>query len=52
MKEEYEGSDGVKKVKLLTLKREFKLMRTKEHETHKGYINILMNVVNQRKLLG
>ena len=52
LKEEYEGGERVKKVKILTLKREFELMKMKESETLKEYTSRLMNVVNQRRLLG
>ena len=51
LKEEYEGGDRVKKVKLLTLNREFELMKMKDNKMLKSHINKLMDVVNQRRLL-
>ncbi|KAL5770612.1 hypothetical protein ACOSP7_014766 [Xanthoceras sorbifolium] len=52
LKEEHDGSDKVKAVKLLTLKREFELMRMKDSESIKDYSNKLMNLVNQIRLHG
>ena len=52
LKEEFEGSDRTKVAKLLTLKREFELMKMKENETIKDYSSRMMDVVNQRRLLG
>ncbi|KAF2301679.1 hypothetical protein GH714_028650 [Hevea brasiliensis] len=45
LKEEFEGSDRVKKVKLRTLKREFEMLRMKEDETVKQYASKLMELV-------
>ena len=42
----------VKTVRLLTLKREFELMKMKDNETVKDYSSKLMDVVNQMRLLG
>lgn len=47
---EYEGNNRFEAVKLLTLKREFELM--KDDESVKDYSGRLMNVVNQVRLLG
>lgn len=49
---EYEGNSRVKAVKLLTLKREFELMKMKDTESIKDYSGRLMDVVNQVRLLG
>ena len=49
---EFEGSDKVKTVRLLTLKREFELMKMKCNESVKDYSSRLMDVVNQMRLLG
>ncbi|KAL6312737.1 hypothetical protein AAG906_015169 [Vitis piasezkii] len=48
---EFEGSDRVKIVKLLTLKREFELMKMKDNKSVKDYSSRLMDVVNQMRLL-
>ena len=49
---EFEGSNRVKTVKLLALKREFELMKMKDNENVKSYSGRLMNTVNQMRLLG
>ncbi|KAJ6727747.1 ZINC FINGER CCHC-TYPE-RELATED [Salix koriyanagi] len=49
---EFEGSNRDKTVKLLAFKREFELMKMKDHESVKVYSSRLMNVVNQMRLLG
>ena len=49
---EFEGSDKVKTVRLLILKREFELMKMKDNESVKDYSSRLMDVVNQMRLLG
>ena len=49
---EFEGSDKVKTVRLLTLKREFELMKMKDNESVKDYSSKLMDVVNQMRFLG
>ncbi|KAL6312714.1 hypothetical protein AAG906_024672 [Vitis piasezkii] len=48
---EFEGSNRVKIVKLLTLKREFEFMKMKDNESVKDYSSRLMDVVNQMRLL-
>ncbi|RVW23149.1 Cycloartenol synthase [Vitis vinifera] len=48
---EFEGSERVKNVRLLTLKREFELMKMKDDESVKDYSGRLMDVVNQMRLL-
>ncbi|KAA8533766.1 hypothetical protein F0562_031283 [Nyssa sinensis] len=52
IREEYEGSQKVKNVKLLTLKREFEMHKMKEGETVKEYAGKLMEIVNKIKLFG
>ncbi|KAA8520150.1 hypothetical protein F0562_014406 [Nyssa sinensis] len=52
LREEYEGSQRVKNVKLLTLKREFEMHKMKERETVKEYAGKLMEIVNKIKLFG
>ena len=52
LKEEFEGSDRTKVVKLLMLKKEFELIKMKENKTIKDYSSRIMDVVNQRRLLG
>ncbi|RVX15286.1 Retrovirus-related Pol polyprotein from transposon TNT 1-94 [Vitis vinifera] len=49
---EFEGSEKVKTVRLLTLKREFELMKMKDDESIKDYSGRIMDVVNQMRLLG
>ena len=42
----------IKTIRLLTLKREFELMKMKDNESVKDYSSRLMDVVNQMRLLG
>jgi hypothetical protein len=49
---EFEGSNRVKTVRLLALKREFELMKMKDNESIKDYSGRLMDLVNQMRLLG
>ncbi|KAA8546721.1 hypothetical protein F0562_003142 [Nyssa sinensis] len=51
-REEYEGRQRVKNVKLLTLKKEFEMHKMKERETVKEYAWKLMEIVNKIKLFG
>ena len=41
----------IKTIRLLTLKREFELMKMKDNESVKDYSSKLMDVVNQLRLL-
>ncbi|XP_052203724.1 uncharacterized protein LOC127808967 [Diospyros lotus] len=52
LRSEFEGSDRVRAVKLLTLKREFEMLRMKEGETVKDYSAKLMELVNKIRLFG
>ncbi|XP_015167177.1 uncharacterized protein [Solanum tuberosum] len=52
LKEEFDGSDRVKTVKLLTLKREFEMLRMNEGDTVKKYSAKLVEIVNKVRLFG
>ncbi|KAF3635294.1 Squalene synthase [Capsicum annuum] len=52
LKEDFDGSDRVKTVKLLTLKREFEMLRIKEGDTVKEYSSKLLKIINKIRLLG
>ncbi|TXG48236.1 hypothetical protein EZV62_027530 [Acer yangbiense] len=52
LKERYEGSERVKNVKMLTLKREFEMLKMKESESVKDYSSKLSELVNQMRLYG
>ncbi|XP_060212015.1 uncharacterized protein LOC132639593 [Lycium barbarum] len=52
LKKEFDGRDRVKTVKLLTLKREFEMLRIKEGDTVKDYSAKLLEIVNKIRLFG
>ncbi|TXG68897.1 hypothetical protein EZV62_003832 [Acer yangbiense] len=52
LKSRFEGSERVKSVKLLTLKREFENLKMKDSETVKDYSSKLSELVNQMRLYG
>lgn len=52
LKEEYAGSAKVRGVKLLTLKREFELLKMQDGESVKDYSTRVLNLANQIRLLG
>ncbi|XP_047257496.1 uncharacterized protein LOC124889581 [Capsicum annuum] len=52
LKEEFDGSDRVKSVKLLTLKREFEMLRIKEGDTVKEYSAKILEIINKIRLFG
>ena len=52
LKAEFEGSSRVKVVKVLTLKREFEMLRMKEGESVKEYASKLIELVNKIRVLG
>ena len=52
LKAEFEGSNKVKVVKVLTLKREFEMIRMREGETVKEYSTKLLELVNKIRLFG
>ncbi|XP_044496576.1 uncharacterized protein LOC123218984 [Mangifera indica] len=49
---EFHGSDKSKQMQIFNLKREFALLRMKDGESIKDYIDRLMKIVNQLTLLG
>ncbi|XP_021900038.1 uncharacterized protein LOC110816234 [Carica papaya] len=51
LREEYAGSPKVRRVKLLTLKREFELLRMQEEKSIREYSTKFMNLINQIRLL-
>ena len=52
LKGRYKGSERVRSVKLLTLKREFEILKMKESESVKDYSSKLSKLVNQMRLYG
>ncbi|TXG46269.1 hypothetical protein EZV62_028232 [Acer yangbiense] len=52
LKGRYEGSERVRSIKLLTLKREFEILKMKESESVKDYSSKLSELVNQMRLYG
>ncbi|XP_016553417.2 uncharacterized protein LOC107852893 [Capsicum annuum] len=51
-KDEFEGNNRVKSVKVLALKREFELLNMKDSDNMKEYSSKLMYIVNQIRILG
>ncbi|WCJ39540.1 hypothetical protein M5689_020521 [Euphorbia peplus] len=51
LKEEYEGNERVKTVRMFTLIREFDMLKMKEDESISEYSSRLMSLVNKIKLL-
>ncbi|GAU30051.1 hypothetical protein TSUD_332200 [Trifolium subterraneum] len=52
LNERYAGDERVKSIKLLTLKREFEMLKMKETESVKEYTSKLSHLVNQMRLYG
>ncbi|KAL0373814.1 UNVERIFIED_CONTAM: Retrovirus-related Pol polyprotein from transposon RE1 [Sesamum radiatum] len=52
LRDEFEGSERVKMVKLLTLKMEFEMLRMKDGEIVKEYSSKFLDTVNKIRLLG
>ncbi len=52
IKEEFQGTEKTKQMKLLTLKREYENLMMKETESIKDYTSLLMEVVNKMRLMG
>ncbi|XP_060201830.1 uncharacterized protein LOC132630258 [Lycium barbarum] len=52
LKEEFQGSDKTRKIRVINLRREFETLRMKDSETIEEFSNKLMKVVNQIRLLG
>ena len=46
------GSDRTRQMQILNLKRQFEVLRMKDNESIKDYIDRLMEVVNKIRLLG
>ncbi|KAL6349726.1 hypothetical protein AAG906_041133 [Vitis piasezkii] len=52
LKEMYLGSDRTRQMQILNLKRQFEVLRMKDNESIKEYVDRLMEVVNKIQLLG
>ena len=52
MKEEFHGSDKIRQIKVINLRREFEILKMKDSEIIEEFSNELMKVVNQIKLMG
>ena len=52
LKEMYMGSDRTRQMQVLNLKRDFEVLRMKDNESIKEYVDRLMEVVNKIRLLG
>ncbi|CAJ2666704.1 unnamed protein product [Trifolium pratense] len=52
LKEEFQGSDKVRAIKLQTLRREFELIKMKESETVKDYYTKIKELVSQMRSYG
>lgn len=52
LNERYGGDERVRSIKLLTLKREFEMLKMKENESVKEYTSKLSHLVNQMRLYG
>nr|XP_048332204.1 uncharacterized protein LOC125423053 [Ziziphus jujuba var. spinosa] len=52
LKEEFQGSAKTRQMQVLNLRREFETLRMKDSELVKDFIDRLMKVVNQIKILG
>lgn len=52
LKEEYEGDERIKGMRVLNLIREFELQKMKDSETVKEYSDKLLNIANKVRLLG
>nr|KYP76208.1 hypothetical protein KK1_020441 [Cajanus cajan] len=52
LNERYAGDERVRSIKLLTLKREFEMLKMKESESVKEYTSKLSHLVNQMRLYG
>lgn len=52
LQETFEGTDRVKSIRLLTLRREFEMLKMKDDELMKDYSSRMMDVVNQMRLHG
>ena len=52
LKEMYLGSDRIRQMQILNMKRQFEVLRMKDNEFVKEYVDRLMEVVNKIRLLG
>ena len=52
LQKEFQGTDKIRTVKLLTLKRDFQNLQMKEKDTLKEYFSKVIELVNQIKSLG
>ncbi|RVX08755.1 hypothetical protein CK203_011054 [Vitis vinifera] len=52
LKEMYLGSDRIRQMQILNMKRQFEVLRIKDNESIKEYVDRLMEVVNKIRLLG
>lgn len=52
LKQEFQGSDRTRQMQILNLRKEFEMLRMKETEKVKDYIDRIMKIVNQIRLLG
>ncbi|OMO61385.1 Integrase, catalytic core [Corchorus capsularis] len=52
IREEFQGSDKSRQQQLVTLRRQFEVIRMKEDETIKQYVDKIIGLVNQIKILG
>ncbi|KAF3637587.1 hypothetical protein FXO37_24840 [Capsicum annuum] len=52
LKEEFHGSDKIRQIKVINLRREFEILRMKDSEIIKEFSNKLVKVVNQIRLMG
>ncbi|WRX07951.1 hypothetical protein QQP08_000438, partial [Theobroma cacao] len=52
LKEEFQGSNRTKKMQVLNLMRQFEVLKMKENEFVKDYVDKLVKIVNQVRLLG
>ncbi|KAF3685749.1 hypothetical protein FXO37_00312 [Capsicum annuum] len=52
LKEEFHGSDKIRQIKVINLRREFEILRMNDSETIEEFSNKLMKIVNQIRLMG
>ncbi|KAL4272072.1 hypothetical protein GQ457_13G024560 [Hibiscus cannabinus] len=52
LRDEFSGSEKIKQMHVLNLRREYEMLRMKESESVKEYADRLMMIVNQIRLLG
>ncbi|KAF3634175.1 hypothetical protein FXO38_25261 [Capsicum annuum] len=52
LKEEFHGSNKIRKIEVINLRREFEILKMNDSETIEEFSNKLMKVVNQIRLMG